>query len=154
MELIKAGDMAPDFKLMDQHEKNFQLSRYRGKIVLLSWHPQAWTSVCTDQMRSLEANWNRFEKLNTVPVGLSTDTAPSKRAWACALSIENVRLLCDFWPHGQVAQHYGIFDPKYGTSKRVNIIVDVNGQVAWVKVYPPSQLPNIEEVFEFLKKQG
>ncbi|SHK05253.1 AhpC/TSA family protein [Geosporobacter subterraneus DSM 17957] len=39
MKPITAGSPAPDFALMDQNEKNIRLSDYRGKKVLLSWHP-------------------------------------------------------------------------------------------------------------------
>ena len=52
MKLIAVGDSAPDFILKDNHDKEIRLSDYRGKKVLLSWHPLAWTSVCTDQMRA------------------------------------------------------------------------------------------------------
>jgi peroxiredoxin len=151
MELVKVGDMAPEFTLQDNHDQTVRLSDYRGQRVLLSWHPLAWTSVCTDQMRALEANWDRFQALNTVPLGMSVDTIPSKRAWSAVLSIRNVRLPSDFWPHGQTAAAYGLFSEKAGASKRANVIVDENGVVTWVKVYPGGQLPDIEEVFRVLE---
>lgn len=75
-------DKAKDFILRDQTDKEIHLSDLRGKKVLLSFHPQAWTSVCALQMKSLEENRERFEKLNTVALGLSVDTVPSKKAWA------------------------------------------------------------------------
>jgi peroxiredoxin len=152
MMLIKIGDPAPDFSIKDNHGEIVRLTDYRGKKVLLSWHPQAWTSVCTDQMRALEANWDRFEKANTVPLGMSVDAIPCKAAWSAVLSIRNVRLPCDFWPHGQVADEYGIFIPKIGMSERANIIVDEQGVVSWVKVYPMKELPDIQEVFAVLEQ--
>jgi peroxiredoxin len=39
------GDAAPDFVLRDQSGKEFKLSDFRGKKVLLSFHPAAWTFV-------------------------------------------------------------------------------------------------------------
>ncbi len=145
--MIKNGDTAPDFTLKDQNREEVSLSSYRGKKVLLSWHPLAWTSTCTDQMRALEANWDRFEAANTVPLGLSVDPVPSKAAWSAVLSIRKVKLPSDFWPHGETAAAYGIFIEKIGLSERANILIDEEGKVAWVKVYPMSQLPDIEEVF-------
>lgn len=150
MSLIKVGDIAPDFSLKDNKEQIVRLSDLRGKKVLLSWHPLAWTAVCTDQMRALEANWGKFLSLNTVPLGLSVDPVPCKKAWASVLAINNVSLPSDFWPHGMVAQDYGIFIEKPGISERANIIIDENGIVRWVKVYPISQLPDIDEVFQVL----
>lgn len=150
MNLIKVGDPAPDFALKDNKDHVIRLSDLRGKKVLLSWHPLAWTAVCTDQMRSLEVNWEKFQELNTVPLGLSVDPVPSKKAWSAVIAIKNVSLPSDFWPHGKVAQDYGIFIEKSGTSERANIIIDEAGIVRWVKVYPIKQLPDINEVLEVL----
>jgi len=80
MKLIAVGDLAPDFNLKDNYDKEIHLSDFRGKKVLLSWHPLAWTSVCADQMRALDVNYETFEKLNTIPLGLSVDPAPCKKA--------------------------------------------------------------------------
>ena len=54
--MIKVGTIVPNFTLEDNKGNMVSLKDYRGRKVLLSWHPLAWTSVCTDQMRSLEAN--------------------------------------------------------------------------------------------------
>jgi peroxiredoxin len=97
--MITIGEKVGDFTLKDQHAKDFTLSEYAGKKVLLSFHPLAWTSVCAKQMQSLEENRESFEKNNTVTVGVSVDSSPSKKAWAKELKIENTRLLADFWPH-------------------------------------------------------
>lgn len=146
MPAIEVGSLAPEFSLKDHRKENITLSAFRGKKVLLSWHPLAFTSVCTDQMRALEANWERFQALNTVPLGMSVDSTACKAAWAAVLSISHVPLVCDFWPHGQVAAAYGMFIEKLGLSERANILVDEAGQVVWAKVYPMKQLPDIEEV--------
>lgn len=151
MELIKVGDAAPLFEVEDNHEQMVRLSDLRGRKVLLSFHPLAWTSVCTDQMRSLEVNYERFQELNVVPLGFSVDSVPCKAAWASVLSIDDLRLPCDFWPHGKVAEDYGIFNAEEGISKRANILIDENGKVIWVKVYPNSHLPDLQEIFDFLK---
>jgi peroxiredoxin len=148
--MIVVGSKAPDFILRDQDGKQVQLSELRGKKVLLSFHPLAWTKVCAEQMKSLEANYERFEKLNTIALGLSVDAVPSKKAWARELAIEKTRLLSDFWPHGEVAKLYDIFREKDGFSERANIIVDENLKVIFAKTYPISQVPDIEEVIKFL----
>lgn len=150
MKLIEVGTEAPNFTLMDNRDHYIRLSDYRGKKVLLSWHPLAWTPVCTDQMRALETNWQLFQNLNTVPLGFSVDAPPSKKAWATVLNINNVSLPSDFWIHGKVAQDYGIFRENDGFSERANIIVDENGKIIWVKVYPMQNLPDISEVLDIL----
>jgi peroxiredoxin len=148
----KVGDKAKNFSLPDQSEKEFTLTHFKGKKVLLSFHPLAWTSVCSKQMKSLEDNKSVFDSLNTVAVGVSVDTTPSKKAWADSLGIKNTRLLSDFWPHGKVAQLYGIFRTKSGVSERANIIIDENQKIAFFKVYKLGELPNIQEVIDALRK--
>ncbi len=150
---IKIGDKIPDFVLKDQHNNELRISDLKGKRVLLSFHPLAWTKVCAQQMKSLEENVKRFEELNTVPLGLSVDSVPSKHAWAKKeLNIKDTRLLADFWPHGEVAKKFGIFKETEGFSERANIIVDEEQKVIFVKVYDIPQLPDIEEIIRFLKK--
>ncbi len=148
----KVSDEATDFALKDQNEKEFRLSAHKGKKVLLSFHPLAWTSVCAKQMKSLEDNKATFDSLSTVAVGISVDSIPSKKAWADSLEIKETSLLSDFWPHGEVAKMFGIFRDKNGISERSNIIVDENGKIVFIKVYPISELPDIGEIIEFLKE--
>lgn len=148
----KIGDEAKDFSLEDQEEKEFRLSEHKGKRILLSFHPLAWTPVCAKQMKSLEDNKETFDSLNTIAVGLSVDTVPSKKAWAESLGIKRTSLLCDFWPHGKVAKLYGIFREKNGFSERANIIVDEEQKVVFFKVYEISKLPDIKEIIDFLNQ--
>ena len=101
-------------------------------------------------MQSLEQNKSDFEKKNTVAVGISVDSVPCKKAWADNLEIEHTRLLADFWPHGEFAGKLGIFRDKDGFSERANIIINEQGKVVFIKVYPISQLPDIDEVIKAL----
>jgi peroxiredoxin len=148
---IKAGDKLKDFNLTDHFGKQVKLSDLKGKKVLLSFHPLAWTSVCALQMQALEANFPEFEKLNTVALGMSVDSVPSKTAWAKELGVSKTSLVADFWPHGGLAKELGIFREKDGISERANILVDENGVAIWVKVYPIAQLPDIKEVLAAIK---
>lgn len=152
MDIVQIGSTAPNFLVKDQHGHNISLSDYKGKKVLLSWHPLAWTPVCTDQVRALENSYQTFQKLNTVPLCFSVDSPPCKKAWAAALVINNVSLPSDFWPHGKIAKSYGIFNEQQGVSDRANIVIDENGLVKWSKVYYAEQLPDINEVLEVLSK--
>ena len=148
--LIQQGEKAKPFLLKDNRDKDVRLSDFKGKKVLLSFHPLAWTSVCAQQMKALEANKEKFDLLNTVALGFSVDTVPSKNAWAKTLDIQHTPLLCDFWPHGKIAKAYGLFRPANGFSERANIILDEKQRVIFVKVYPIAQLPEIEEIFRAL----
>ncbi|MCO6042126.1 peroxiredoxin [Thermococcus alcaliphilus] len=145
------GEKAPDFVLKDQNGEEFKLSDFRGKKVLLSFHPLAWTGICEKQMKALEENYEKFETLNVLPVGISVDPVPSKKAWAEHMGLKKLGILSDFWPHGEVAKLYGLFREKDGISERANVLVDEEGKIAFYKVYPIGELPNLEEIFEFLE---
>jgi peroxiredoxin len=152
MENIKVGDSAKDFQLKDQNGNEHTLSQYKGKRILLSFHPLAWTDICAKQMKSLEDNKKAMDTLNTMALGLSVDSVPCKKAWAESLGIQNTPLLSDFWPHGSVAEEYGIFLDDRGISSRTNIIVNEDQKVVFVKIYEIKQLPDINEILDFIGK--
>jgi peroxiredoxin len=149
---LKVGDVAPDFILKDNHGKEAGLGEFRGKKVVLGFHPLAWTRVCGEQMQDLEAGAERFAKADAVAFGLSIDSTFCKKAWAESLGVSRTRLLSDFWPHGDVAGKYGIFNDEVGASKRATVIVDEKGIVRWMKIYPTPERPNINEIMEEVEK--
>lgn len=151
MELIKVGEQAPDFTLEDQQGKKVSLKDYKGKRVLIAWHPLAWTSVCTDQMRDLEREYERItEKGIEAVLALSVDAQPSKAVWAKALALENIKILADFEPKGEVSKAYGNYLEKMGASGRAVVVVDEGAKISYAKQYEPSELPDIEEIIENL----
>jgi peroxiredoxin len=149
--IVQPGDPAPNFSLKDQNDLTFDLYEQAGRRTLLSFHPLAWTEFCAAQMQSLEKNRDTFAALGCVPVGISVDSRPCKKAWAASLDITRTPLLCDFWPHGHMAQKYGLFRDENGFSERANVIVDEKQKVVFVKVYPVHSVPDIAEVIGFIQ---
>jgi Peroxiredoxin len=147
---LGVGDPAPDFTLKDQNDQEVTLSALRGKKVVLSFHPLAWTRVCAIQMQDLEKHREDMERLGAVALGLSVDSVPCKKAWAESLGIQETRLLADFWPHGGVARAYGIFREKNGFSERAVFIVDAEGVIRFKKIYPMREVPDIGEILAAL----
>ena len=149
---LPVGSVAPDFTLKDHLGKDFKLSALQGKRVMLSFHPLAWTGVCANQAKALDTKKPIFDSLNTVAVGISVDSVPSKKAWADDLEIKDTRMLADFWPHGAVARLYGVFREEDGLAQRSNFVIDEKGKVVFSKVYDMDKLPDIEEIIGALKK--
>ncbi|MEN6488161.1 MAG: redoxin domain-containing protein [Smithella sp.] len=152
MTRIKVGDTFEDFSLKNQTEALIDTAALAGKKLLLSFHPLAWTEVCTRQMQSLEDNYEAIQSFNTMPLGFSVDSVPCKKAWAKSIGIEKVDLLADFWPHGGLAAKLGLFIDTFGFSERANVILDEQRRAVFVKVYPIKELPDIKEVLDFLRK--
>jgi len=147
---LKPGDIAPDFELLDQNGKKFILSEAKGKKVLLVFHPLAWTSVCNKQMKTLESNSDKLETMNTITVAISVDPVPTKKSLSKNLGLKKVRMLSDFWPHGEVAKSYGIFREIEGFSERANILIDEQGKILLFKVYNLPELPDLNEIIKIL----
>jgi peroxiredoxin len=98
----------------------------------------------------LDADTERFEEEDTQVLGISVDSTDTNRAWAESLGVENVLLLSDFWPHGEVAQSYGVLREQ-GFTERATFIVDKEGVVRFKRVYDINELPDNEELLESLR---
>lgn len=150
-DIINIGEQFEDFVLTDQDGNSVDTSEFSGKKILLSFHPLAWTSVCRDQMKALDELYDEFDSLNIVPLGISIDSSQSKKAWADNMGLKKLKLLADFWPHGELAKKLGVFLDDKGFSKRVNIVLDAGRKVLWTKVYPIKQVPDFQEIITNFK---
>ncbi len=146
----KVGETAPDFELPAIGNKKIRLSDYRGeKQVILSFHPLAWTGICAAQMQDLEANIQKLVDADTVALGISVDSVPSKDAWAKSLGVTHVEFLSDFEPKGEVARLYGIYRED-GFSERAVFVVDKGGIIRFARVYPIKEKPDLLEIIPIL----
>lgn len=93
----------------------------------------------------------RFRAEDTQVLGISVDSTETNRAWAESLDVEHILLLSDFWPHGQVAQAYGVLREQ-GFTERATFIIDREGIVRFARVYDIDELPTNEELFEALQE--
>lgn len=130
MELSVGAD-APDFTLRDQFGQDVTLSAFRGeKSVLLMFYPWAFSNVCTGEMQAIRSRLDEFLTFDTEVIGISIDHVYTLRTFADEAGI-NFPLVADFWPHGSVAQAYGVFDEKIGVARRSSYVIDKDGKVAW-----------------------
>lgn len=150
---MQIGDIVPNFTLKDQNNNEFNLYDVKDKMVLLSFHPLAWTGICARQMQSLETAKDELEELGVIAAGISVDSSPTKKAWAEELGIKSTPLLADFWPHGKLAKDLGLFIDEKGTSRRANVLVGKNKEIVYMKIYEMSTLPNIDEITDYIKKE-
>lgn len=84
-------------------------------------------------------------------MGISVDSVPCKTAWAEPLAIESVPLLSDFWPHGAVAERYGILRAE-GFSERAVFIVDKKGTIRYIKIFPLKEQPGVSAILAEIEK--
>jgi alkyl hydroperoxide reductase subunit AhpC len=104
----------------------------------------------------LDSRRKEFAALNAQVLDISVDSIPSHIAWRqIELGAVEVPLCSDFYPHAEVTRKFGILrdgPPVPGISERAAFIVDKAGNIAFAKVYPLDQLPNIEELLATLRK--
>lgn len=87
---------------------------------------------------------------DTLVLGISVDSTDTNSAWADSLGIQHVLLLSDFWPHGDVAQDFGVLR-EHGYTERATFIVDKEGIVRFARIYDLNELPSNEDIFEALQ---
>jgi peroxiredoxin (alkyl hydroperoxide reductase subunit C) len=126
---IAVGAEAPDFTLRDQNGQEVTLSSFRGtKSVLVVFYPLAFTGTCQGELWSLRDNLNDFVNDAVQTLTISVDSSPSHKVWAEQEGYE-FPLLADFWPHGAVAQAYGVFNSERGYANRGTFLIDKAGLV-------------------------
>jgi peroxiredoxin len=135
---IEVGAEAPDFVLKDQNNQEVRLSDFRGaKAVLLVFYPLAFTGTCQGELCQVRDNVGDFVNDEVQLLTVSVDSAYSHKVWADQQGYE-FPLLADFWPHGAVAQAYGVFDEVSGMARRGTFLVDKAGVVRFTEVNAPA----------------
>jgi mycoredoxin-dependent peroxiredoxin len=126
---VKVGDQAPDFTLKDQQGNDVTLSSFRGdKNVVLVFYPFTFTGVCEGELCSLRDDIGAFETNAAQVIALSCDTRHAQAQWAAREGF-TFPVLSDFWPHGAVAQAYGVFNEALGCANRATFVIDKTGTV-------------------------
>ena len=136
---VEVGSEAPDFTLNDYNKQPVQLSSFRGdKPVLLVFYPFAFSGICTGELCQLRDEFADYDNKGVQVLGVSVDTPFSLKAWAEKEGYQ-FPLLSDFWPHGEVAQAYGVFNEQAGLAVRGTFLIDKSGVVRFAEVNAPGE---------------
>jgi peroxiredoxin len=149
---VKVGDMAPDFTLPSVSGEKVTLSQYRGKkTVVLSFVPAAWTPVCSDQWPGYNIVKDLFDKNDAVLLGITVDNIPTLFAWTNQMGKLWFPVLSDFYPHGKVAETYGVLRSD-GTTERALFVIDKRGVIRYIDVHDINKRPSLEILIRELEK--
>ncbi|WP_007024690.1 peroxiredoxin [Saccharomonospora iraqiensis] len=134
---VEVGTQAPDFTLKDYNKQEVTLSSFRGdKPVLLVFYPFAFSGVCQGELCQLRDDFDQYSGVQVL--GVSVDTPFALKVWAEQQGYQ-FPLLSDFWPHGKVAQEYGVFDDNAGLALRGTFLIDTAGVVRFAEVNQPGE---------------
>ena len=149
---LNVGDKAPDFTLPSTTGEKISLSQFQGKkSVVLFFYPFAFGGACTNQARSLERDYSKFEAANTQVLGVSVDYYTANNAFAGAHSY-SFPLLSD--TKRVTAKAYGVLydDPKnsvlFRRAKRSWFVIDKEGIIRYVKTTEPGVFDKNVEVLQ------
>ena len=135
----QVGSEAPDFTLRNQNNEEVTLSSFRGKRnVLVVFYPFAFSGICTGELCAVRDDIGSFQNDDVQVLAISVDHPFALKAWADAQGYE-FPLLSDFWPHGAVAQAYGVFLEEKGLAVRGTFLVDKSGVVKFTEVNAPGE---------------
>ena len=153
---VKVGELAPDFTLPAVRGGKVTLSQYRGKKnVVLSFVPAAWTPVCSGQWPGYNIAQELFDQNDAILLGISVDNIPTLYAWTKQMCMGGGKLwfpvLSDFYPHGAVAQKYGILRSD-GVSERALFVIDKKGIIRYIDVHDINERPRLEVLAGELQK--
>src|SRR5215471_7150298 len=127
---IEVGDDAPDFDLKDPAGESVKLSDFRGKQpVLVVFYPFTFTGVCEGELCTLRDDFSAFSDAGVQVLAISCDSKNAQKVWTEQLGIP-YPVLSDFWPHGEVAKAYGVFNDALGCANRATFVVGTDGKVA------------------------
>ena len=137
------GSVAPDFELTNQHGQKVSLSSFRDKknVVVLFYH-FAFSGICTGELCALRDDLAPFQNDQVELLAISCDPMYSLKAFADAEKYE-FSLLADFWPHGEVAKKYGVFQEERGFSTRGTFFIDKSGIIRWSVVNGPGEARDV-----------
>jgi peroxiredoxin len=144
---VQAGDQAPDFTLKDQAGNEVTLSSFRGeKSVVLVFYPFTFTGVCRGELCEIRDDPSAFDGAGAQVLAVSCDTRHAQAIWAEQEGF-TFPVLSDFWPHGEVAKAYGVFNEKLGCANRATFVIDTTGTVVDTFSTPDLGTPRAREEY-------
>lgn len=138
------GELAPSFNLLDQHGRTVTLEAFRGGGLLLVFIPFAFSDTCTNELVDLRGAEDLLDNDSVKVVVVSCDSIYTLKAWADAHAYDG-GILSDFWPHGDAARAYGVFNETKGLANRGSFLIDSDGVVRWAIVSPMGQARDLDE---------
>jgi len=149
---IEVGAQAPDFTLKDQNNQEVALADFKGrKAVLLVFYPLAFSGTCQGELAEIRDNLSEYANDDVQVLTVSVDSTYSHKIWAEREGY-NFPLLADFWPHGAVAQAYGVFHDKAGFANRGTFVIDKEGVVRYAQMLGPGERRDQQTWRETLKE--
>ena len=134
---LAVGSSAPDFALKDQNNQLVRLRDFHDrKAVLLVFYPLTFTGTCQGELTEIRDNLGRYANDEVQVLAVSVDSTYSHKIWSLQEGFE-FPLLADFWPHGEVARQYEVFNEMAGFANRGTFLIDKTGVIRFAEEVGP-----------------
>lgn len=150
--MIKVGKPAPEFELGAYHKgefKQFSLSEFKGKWVLLCFYPGDFTFVWATEVSAVAEEYSDLQKLDAEVLSVSVDSVFVHKMWN---DKELSKMVDGGIPYpmlsdqgGKVGSLYGVYDEEAGVEMRGRFIIDPDGIVQGYEVLTPPVGRNVAE---------
>ena len=148
---IEIGQPAPQFSLKDSNGEVVNLSDFQGQPVALVFYPFTFTGNCEAELCRLRDDYSEFEAAGVAILACSCDTRFAQQQWAQAQGYQ-FPVLSDFWPHGEVAKAYGVFNDAVGCANRATFLINAEGVV--VDAFESPDLGTVREKSRYTEALG
>jgi peroxiredoxin (alkyl hydroperoxide reductase subunit C) len=139
---LEPGASAPEFALKDQNNQWVRLRDFHDrKAVLLVFYPLTFTGTCQGELTEIRDNIGRYANETVQVLAVSVDSVYSHKIWSLQEGFE-FPLLADFWPHGEVAQRYEVFNASAGFANRGTYLIDRDGLIVFAEEAGPGEPRN------------
>ena len=125
---MKVGDVAPDFSLAGTGGRQYSLSEYRGRPVVLVFYPGDNTPVCTRQLNSYTHDIAQFDGVGAQVLAISPQDVDSHEGFSAKQGGFAFPLLAD--TNKKVGEAYGVLGPM-GFYRRSAFVIDGSGVVRY-----------------------
>ncbi len=149
--MLKEGDKAPNFRLLNDEGKIMSLEDFKGKKVVLYFYCKDMTPGCTLESIDFAKNYKKFKEKNAEVVGICTGSVKSHRKFKEKYNLPFYLLVDD----KKTAKAFGVWKRKslYGKKfmgiERTTFIIDENGRIE--KIFPKVKVEShVEEVLKYL----
>jgi thioredoxin-dependent peroxiredoxin len=149
-EIPQTGQQAPEFALPSQDGSRIDLKDYHGKWVVLYFYPKDMTQGCTIEAHNFQQDMPKYEKANSVVLGVSVDSTDSHKEF-CAKEGLSFKLLAD--TEKKVVDQYGSLNAR-GMASRNTFLIDPSGKVVkvWTGVNPSKHSEEVLAALAEVKK--
>ncbi|GGC93821.1 putative thiol peroxidase [Thalassobacillus devorans] len=129
-EEVKAGDKAPDFKVLANDLSEVTLNDYQGSVKLISVVPSLDTGVCAEQTRRFNEEATSLGDVKVLTI--SMDLPFAQKRWCGAEGIENVDTLSDH-RDASFGKAYGVLIEELRLLARAVFVVDSENKVTYAE---------------------